>query len=285
MNSQARARIRTAWGWSWPRARARAYRSAAQGLAWRLSPAKSQTASRSCLSQAQGKPTARLLPGGRGHAGEAGQRFRSGKAAAAVADLGQQPRSTDLAASRQACEDLTVGVCRELLADLGGQGVDLLVQRGQQGQERSGDVGLDSAVASRCAAWGSHQPGIQLGGGTRRRSPPRPARPPDASPIASRPGLGNQSGPCQEGQANWRIEVGEQPDRARKDSLQMRPSLIGSRHPVTTKSLRARQVRRSAIVAFAVTSQRDQTSPVSPQRVGQHECDPARWGWQRCGTH
>src|SRR4051812_26037758 len=62
ISSHARARMRTAWGWSWPRARARLQRSAAQGLARRLSPAKSQTASGSCLSTAQQNATTRALP-------------------------------------------------------------------------------------------------------------------------------------------------------------------------------------------------------------------------------
>jgi hypothetical protein len=44
-------------GWSLPRAMASLYSWAAQGLTWRESPAKSQTASRSCLSAAQRKST------------------------------------------------------------------------------------------------------------------------------------------------------------------------------------------------------------------------------------
>jgi transposase len=67
-------------------ATARLYRSAAQGLARRLSPAKSQTASRSCLSAAQRNPTWVTLPDWRmgGDSGQAGQRFGRGERARAT---------------------------------------------------------------------------------------------------------------------------------------------------------------------------------------------------------
>ena len=54
--------MRTAWGWLLPRARARRYRSAAQGFAWRLSCAKSMSASRSFLSHVQRNDTVRCWP-------------------------------------------------------------------------------------------------------------------------------------------------------------------------------------------------------------------------------
>src|SRR5215211_2456631 len=94
------------------------------------------------------------LSGGRSHPGQAGQRVGGGKAAAAVADLGQQPGGADRAAAGQAGEDLLVSVLVKLLADLYGQRFDLLGQRGQQRHERSGDVGLGGAVLAGGAARG-----------------------------------------------------------------------------------------------------------------------------------
>ena len=65
------------------------------------------------LSQAQRKLTTRLLPDWRvdgANPSQADQRVRGGKAAAAVADLGQQPGGADPSAAGQAGEDLLVGV-------------------------------------------------------------------------------------------------------------------------------------------------------------------------------
>ena len=50
------------------------------------------------------------LAGGWGNPGQADQRVRGGKAAAAVADLGQQPGGANPSAAGQAGEDLLVGV-------------------------------------------------------------------------------------------------------------------------------------------------------------------------------
>src|ERR1022692_2525348 len=148
MRSQARARMRTAWGWgwSWPRARARWEGPAAQGLAWRESPAKSVTASRSCLAQDQRKVTARILPDWRveGAAPRGRRGLRGGEPGAAVAGLGEQPGGADGAGAGQRGEDLGVGVRGELVADLLGQRPDLLGQGGQDGMEGAGDVGLRS---------------------------------------------------------------------------------------------------------------------------------------------
>ena len=70
------------------------------------------------------------LTGGRSRAGQAGQRVGRGEAAAAVADFGQQPDDPDRSAAGQAGEDLLVGVQRQLLADLFGEGLDLFGQGG-----------------------------------------------------------------------------------------------------------------------------------------------------------
>src|SRR5664279_1218177 len=68
------------------------------------------------------------LAGRGGHTGQAGQRVGGGEPAPRVADLCQQPRGADRAGAGQAGEDGAVGVSLELLADTGGQGLDLCVQ-------------------------------------------------------------------------------------------------------------------------------------------------------------
>jgi len=80
--------------------------------------------------------------------------------------VGKRPRQSPISASSraaltvplrgQAGEDLLVGVLGELLADLHRQGLDLVGQRAQHGQQRRCDVGLNSAVGAGSAARGGH---------------------------------------------------------------------------------------------------------------------------------
>ena len=94
--------------------------SAAQGLAWRLSAAKSMSASRSFLSQLCRKATWWLLAAGAGRGGDSGgrgQRAVVGEAGAAVADLGQQQGGAVGAGAGQAGEDRGVVVQGESLGD------------------------------------------------------------------------------------------------------------------------------------------------------------------------
>ena len=59
---------------------------------------------------------------------------------------------------------MRVGVQGELLGDLGVQGLDLLDEAGQHGQQRAGDVCLGGCVVAGGAAGRSGQPGVQGGG-------------------------------------------------------------------------------------------------------------------------
>ena len=58
--------------------------------------------------------------------GQAGQRFGSGEAASAVSDLGEKFCSPDGSGSRQAGEDVRIGVGGQLVGDLVGQDFDLV---------------------------------------------------------------------------------------------------------------------------------------------------------------
>ena len=78
------------------------------------------------------------LAGGGRDAGQAGQRFGGGEAGAAVADLGEQPGGADGAGAGQAGEDVRVGVAGELVGDLGVEGLDLVDEAGQHGDEGAG---------------------------------------------------------------------------------------------------------------------------------------------------
>jgi len=105
---------------------------------------------------------------------QAGESCRGGETCSAVADLGEQPGGSDGPGAGQAGEDVRVDVHGELLADLLGQGLDLLDQGGQHGQQSAGDVGLGDVVAARPARCG-HEPRMQQGPGrcgrcSRRRS-------------------------------------------------------------------------------------------------------------------
>ena len=102
------------------------------------------------------------LAGGGCDAGEAGEGFWGGEAGAAVTDLGEEPGGADGARAGQAGEDVLVGVQVELLADLLGQGADLLDEAGQDGEQRTGGVG-GAGWAGQTAGRGG-QPGGQDGG-------------------------------------------------------------------------------------------------------------------------
>ena len=189
-------------------------------MARRESAAKSQTASRSCLSQAQRKPTGAWLAGlsgGGGDAGQAGQRFGGGESAAAVADLGEQPGGADGAGAGQAGEDVRVGVRGELLGDLLGEGLDLLDEGAQGGDERAGDVGVGAALLAGGAAGRGGEAGVQDGGVGAAAVADRGQ--PGGQPLGGEPVgavLGVEAG--QERQADRRVEVGEQtrPRRGRR---------------------------------------------------------------------
>ena len=89
------------------------------------------------------------LSGGGGDAGQAGQRFGGGESGATVADLGEQSGGAHGAGAGQAGEDVRVGVGVELLGDLLGEGLDLLDEGVEGGQQRAGDVGCGGALRRR----------------------------------------------------------------------------------------------------------------------------------------
>jgi hypothetical protein len=60
-----------------------------------------------------------------------------------------------------------VDVQGELLGDLGVQGLDLLHEAGQDGEQGAGDVRLGGAVVAGGAAGGVGQAGVQFGGSLR----------------------------------------------------------------------------------------------------------------------
>ena len=67
---------------------------------------------------------------------------------AAVADLGEQSGAADGSGAGQAGEDVRVGVSVELLGDLFGEGLDLLDEGVEGGQQRVGDVGCSGALVT-----------------------------------------------------------------------------------------------------------------------------------------
>lgn len=140
-----------------------------------------QTASRSCLAQAQRKPTPRILPdawGGRGDASEAGQRFWGGEAGTAIADLGLQacrrtrpPRGSEVKRCAAVCRLSCLMVCSDrvrICSTRGAGGVCLGGAVRAAGASRCGrpagvqHLGIDpAAVADRghlgAQAFGSEQ--------------------------------------------------------------------------------------------------------------------------------
>jgi hypothetical protein len=128
------------------------------GVLWRLSLAKSQTVSRSCLSTAQRKATTRTLPDSRVEgATPAREASDSGwEAATGVADLGQQAGGAHGAGLGQAGEDVLVRVRVQRLSDRLSQRIDLGGDRGQGGHISAGDTGQGLPVVAGRAARGSN---------------------------------------------------------------------------------------------------------------------------------
>ena len=231
MLTQARARTRTAWGWWCPRARARRWRSAAQRLACRLSPAKSQTASRSCLSAAQRKVTARTLPDWRVE-GVTPARQASESA------VGKRPRASPISVSSRAARTqpergrlVKIGVPVELLGDPGGEDLDLSGDGAQHGHERGGDDGGGVTGGAGGAGRGLAQAGVQ---GVGQGAPAVAHRGQPGSPSLGREPVGAILGgeAFQEPQADVGVDLGERSDRAGEADLQMRAQLVGYRELV-----------------------------------------------------
>src|SRR4051794_2999119 len=167
MCAQARARMRTAWGWSQPRVMALAYRSAAQALARRESPAKSHRASCSCLSAPQRKVTALVLPDWRVEGATPARQGRESRG-------GNRPRAAPILAGRRAARMLpergsevktaASGWAASWVSIVGGQGGDLCVEHAQNRDERGGGDRVSGCVFAGGAAGCGQQPGVQHAG-------------------------------------------------------------------------------------------------------------------------
>ena len=165
---------------------------------------------------------------------------------------------------------MRVGVQGELLGDLGVQGLDLLHEAGQDGEQGAGDVRLGGAVVADRAAGGGGQPGVQGGGvfaaGVALAFQPG-GQPPGREPAG--PVLAVEAG--QERQADRGIEVAEQPDRAGEGELEVGAQLVAHRDAVTDQVLAGPAGLPQGDGGRAVRQQRPQPGPVGAQRVGQHE--------------
>src|ERR1022692_1452332 len=104
------------------------------------------------------------LPGGGRDVGEAGVGVGGGEPGAGVADLGEHPCGADGARAGQGREHRRVGVDGELLADAGGQGLDLGAESAQEGDVGAGDSAVDGGVLAGRATGRGHEPGVQGGG-------------------------------------------------------------------------------------------------------------------------
>src|SRR5580704_5298846 len=210
------------------------------------------------------------LAGGRCRSSQAGQRFGGGEAGAAVADLGEQPGGADASGAGQAGEDVLVGVQGELLADLSGQGFDLLGEGDQHGQQRAGDVGFGGAVLAGRAARGRPQPGVQDGGvdpaavaGASQPGGHAPGREPVGAVLAVEAG--------QERQADRGVELGEQADGAGEDPLEVLAQLVGDADPVADEVLAGPAGAAQGRGRGGVRDQGPQPGAIRTQRVGQDE--------------
>jgi len=126
------------------------------------------------------------LPGGGRDSGQAGQGVAGGEASACVADPGEQAGGADNAGAGQGCEDRGVGVGGELLADAGGQDLNLGVQRAQDGYQGERGSRVDAGRTGRSRR-GVRPSGGRAGrrGRFRRCRRPKPARRPAAGARAS----------------------------------------------------------------------------------------------------
>ncbi|CCC45954.1 putative uncharacterized protein mb3249c [Mycobacterium canettii CIPT 140010059] len=210
------------------------------------------------------------LAGGGGDAGQAGQRFGRGKTGSAVTDLGEQPGRAHGAGAGQGGEDVRVGVQGELLGDLRVEGLDLRGDAGKRSEQGAGDVCVGGAVLTCDTARGAGEPAVKhrgvdapavAGGG----QPGGQAL--DRQPVCAV--LAVESG--QERQADRRVDVGEQPDHARKDDAQVRAQLVGQRHPVPDQVFASATGPAQGGRGRGVGQQWTQPGPVGAQRVGEHE--------------
>ncbi len=134
---------------------------------------------------------------------------RGWEASAGVADLGEQPGRADGAGAGQGREDSPVGVGGELVADAGGQGLDLGVEGPQDGHQGERGSRVDAGVLAGRAAGCGDQPGMQdrgVGSAAAGDRGQPGGQPPGRQPV--RLLLGGEA--AQERQGDRRVDAGEE---------------------------------------------------------------------------
>ena len=209
--------------------------AAAQGLAWRESPAKSQNGVAELAVDRPPEPDRDVLAGlagDRRDPRQARQGLRVREACPAVPDLGEQPRGAQGPGAGQAGEDVRVRMGGELGADLGLQGLGLSRQGSQRGHQGAGDGRPGRPVRSGRPAGRGLQPRPQLfwpGGFPPVREGVQPGGQVVLAELASRV---LRREPGQERQADRAVQLREQPDGAGERHGQVGAQLVARRYPV-----------------------------------------------------
>jgi hypothetical protein len=143
------------------------------------------------------------------------------------------------------------------------------VRVGQDGVQGLGDAGLGGAIVAGRAAGCGDQAGVQDGGagaaavaGAGQPGSEAFGREPASAVLSAEAG--------QELQADRRVDLGEQPDRARERVAQVGAQLIGDRDAVADQVFAGPAGTAQADGGRAVRRQRRQPGPVGAQRVRQH---------------
>lgn len=186
------------------------------------------------------------LHGNRSLAGDRLERDAGGVALAPVADLGQQLGGADdrFRVTEERAEDRAVGVLVERASDLAGQQPDLL----DEGLERGGEAEHDRAPRlglelAHSAGGRQAQPGEQLGGALAAAVAVAGEGAGEAL-LAKAARLLRAGVALEEGEADERVDVGEDAGSAGPERFQLRPQLVGERDPLLDQVL-ARPGQRS----------------------------------------
>jgi hypothetical protein len=158
----------------------------------------------------------------------------------------------------------------ELGGDLCGKDFDLLDEADEGGRQGAGDVRVGGAVLADGAARGGGKTGVQRGrvgaAGVAHRGQP------GTQPFGDQPvGAVLAVKPGQKLQADRRIQVLEQPQRAGKHALEVLTELVGHGHPVDDQLLAHPAGRAQRRRGRAVGDQWPQSGPVGAQRISEHK--------------
>ena len=235
--------------------------------------AKSVTASRSCLSQAQRKWTVRVLPDCRVVGATPARQARD-------SGVGNRPRQSPISASSRAARmvpergrlvKMWASACRAscslIWADKALIWSTSVVSTASRARVVWASAVAWSPVAPRgaatnraCSTAGSTRTGV-ANAAQPRRQPPR------AEPVG--PVLGLEPG--QERQADRGVEVGEQADGAGEDVEQVGAELVGEGDPVGDEVLAGPAGATQGEGGVAVGGQRNEPGPVGAEGVGEDE--------------